>query len=237
MINTRAALAVLISISISLLLSSIGAGCGAKCEKDSDCPRGTVCQAEACVTSCRSDRDCLGGRIRLGGTCSLDRDGAETGRSDSGTAERSAGELVAPDTAAGDGVPCAWATCPAGHMPDPSNWCRCKKAVKWCEACSRDEDCGPGALCAIGAGGSTSFCAEDCSASSACSDPALYACLILGSSRKGCVPLSGACPCLGVSCAAGKRCCDRDRACHECCTDADCKAPATCDTKTGTCKG
>ncbi len=128
--------------------------------------------------------------------------------------------------------PCKGTQCQPNESPDPANNCKCVAHTPWCEACTSDKDCGPRGKCVENQG--VKFCAEDCTNSGTCSDTATYSCLNLGS-YKACLPSVGYCPCLNVKCNAGKTCCKQDNACHECCSDADCKGGKVCHNVTFTC--
>lgn len=128
-------------------------------------------------------------------------------------------------------TPCATANCPQDQTPDPENNCQCIALKVWCAPCTRDAECGLNGRC-VEDSQKNKFCAEDCTTTRTCSASG-YSCLTLGS-YSVCMPISGSCPCLGVTCPGNQKCCMKSGSCHECCEHSDCQQPNVCRAD-GTC--
>lgn len=185
--------------------------CLPKCDKDKPCPGTFKCKTDSgqCVV-CLQDGDCpvLGQKCdQTTGTC------GEGVQCPGGKPPGPDGKCVQP---------CADAKCGPTETPDPDASCKCIPKVGACESCTKNAECGLGNHC-VEDTQKNKFCAIDCTTTSKC-DPG-YQCLSLGD-YSVCMPSSGFCPCLGVKCQNGQKCCKSRGTCTECCEDSDC-------TKTG----
>ena len=188
-------------------------GAGERCDKDGCCTDACT-KVEDCGPKFDCAADCTGRKFAcLAKRCQrLPCECAKDEKCDTSDTKKCVAFCQKPK--------CDGTTCPAGKAPDPDANCKCDlDLIEACGGCQKDAECGPGNKCIKERLGN--YCAANC-CTKACASG--YRCdTRVGDGGRFCLPSSGKCPCQGLQCATGTRCCPgKEDRCRECCSAKDC---------------